>query len=441
MAFVNVGGNGFLYPGWSTYLPATPVTGIPAFNNGLVVDAAGEMAAFIGHVWFAGGPGTSKTVSSAGGAIQFKLGTITWATAGTTLRVGLQDVSATAGPPSVPDETWTSEPQKDLVQGTDALSSDTWTTATLTSGSRTITHGDLIAVVFDMTVRNGADSIIVQGLNVPALQHRPLSSHKTGGTWNITNTVLPNVIITCDDGTLASLDGSIPVSTITLRTFNSGSTPDEYGNIITIPFDCKIDELSAVVDPDNEFDLTFYSTALGTPVQEQRYTVDPNQVASTSGRPINVMIGTETLAAGSSYAVTIRPTTVSNVSAYELAVASAGHLAFWPGGTNVYKCSRSNDTGSFTTDTTSRLLCGMKVYQIDDGAGNYTDPGAANVKTGVSYTYDGATQNGTYDGSDRWTDPGEANVRTGVAYKANSTTNNKTGTYTATGGGSYTFVS
>ena len=380
MAYVSVGGNGFLYPGWSTYLPATPITGIPALNSGLVMDAAGEMAAFIGHVWFAGGPGTSKLVSSAGGAIQFKLGTITWAGAGSTLRVGLQDVSATSGPPAVPDEDWTGEPYKDLVQGTDALSSDTWTTATLASGSRTITHGDLIAVVFDMTVRNGADSIIVQGLNVPALQHRPLSSHKTGGTWNVTNTVLPNVVITCNDGTLASIDGAIPVSTVTTRTFNTGSTPDEYGNIITIPFDCKIDELFAAIDPDNEFEFNFYSTALGTPVQEQELVIDPNQVTSTSGRPITAMIGSEELAAGASYAVTIRPTTASSVSTYEFTVASAGHFAFWPGGTNIYKCSRSNDTGVFTTDTAARILCGIKVYQIDDGTG----PGSTG---GGSFTF------------------------------------------------------
>lgn len=369
MAMVNVGGNGFLYPGWSTYLPATPTTGIPALNSGLVLDAAGEMAAFIGHVWFPEGPGTSKVVSSAGGAIQFLLGAITWAAAGSTLRVGLQDVNAAAGPPAQPDETWTSEPQKDLVQGTDALSSSTWTTATIASGSRTITHGDLIAVVFDMTVRNGADSIIVQGLNIPANQHRPLSAHKTGGTWNVTNTVLPNVVITCDDGTLASLDGSIPVTSVTTRTFNTGSTPDEYGNVLTMPFDCNVDELFAVVDPDNEFELNLYSAALGTPAQEQQVTVDPNQVGSTSARPMTAMVGTEALAAGSSYAVTVRPTTASSVSVYEMVVANTNHFKFWPGGVNVYKCTRSDDTGAFTTDNTARIICGVKVYQIDDGTG------------------------------------------------------------------------
>lgn len=65
-----------------------------------------------------------------------------------------------------------------------------------------------------------------------------------------------------------------------------------------------------------------------------------------------------------------------------------------------------------------------------DGS-SYSDPGIANVKTGTSYTYAGASQTGTYTGSDRWSDPGVINVLSGVAYKADSTTNNKTGTLVA----------
>lgn len=65
--------------------------------------------------------------------------------------------------------------------------------------------------------------------------------------------------------------------------------------------------------------------------------------------------------------------------------------------------------------------------------GTYVAAATGNVKIGVTFG-DGSGQTGTYDGSDRWTDPGEANVATGVQYKANSATNNKTGTLN-TGGG------
>jgi hypothetical protein len=193
--------------------------------------------------------------------------------------------------------------------------------------------------------------------------------------------MLPNVILECDDGTLATIEHTLPASAVTTRAFNTGSTPDEYGNIINLTFDCKTNGLWASLAPGTgDTELNLYSSALGTPVEEQQYTVDTNQTYAVGGRSILVPIAEETLAAGSAYAVTVRPTTANNASAYEITVANAAHLAFWPGGTNVYKCTRSNDTGTFTTDTSSRMLMGFQVNQIDDGTG----PGSTG---GGSFTF------------------------------------------------------
>jgi hypothetical protein len=83
----------------------------------------------------------------------------------------------------------------------------------------------------------------------------------------------------------------------------------------------------------------------------------------------------------------------------------------------------------------------------------YSNPGAANVRSGTGYTYAGVSTTGslvvpslantkigvagdggtgTYDGTDRHSDPGVANVRLGTAYKSNSETDNRTGTLAAT---------
>lgn len=63
---------------------------------------------------------------------------------------------------------------------------------------------------------------------------------------------------------------------------------------------------------------------------------------------------------------------------------------------------------------------------INEGAGS-TDPGEANVKTGVGYTFEGAAKTGTYTGSDRWSDPGVSNVLSGTSYLVDGVT--ATGTY------------
>lgn len=92
------------------------------------------------------------------------------------------------------------------------------------------------------------------------------------------------------------------------------------------------------------------------------------------------------------------------------------------------------------------------------GTSNNTDPGVANVVSGVTYyinsvlktgtrtaIYDllnlyevrigvdrGDGSNGTYDGSDRYSDPLQTNVSIGVVYRFNSLTNNRTGTNEST---------
>jgi len=56
-----------------------------------------------------------------------------------------------------------------------------------------------------------------------------------------------------------------------------------------------------------------------------------------------------------------------------------------------------------------------------------SDPGIANVKTGIGYTINGTSLTGTYTGADRWSDPGAANVLSATSYLANGVT--QTGSY------------
>jgi hypothetical protein len=93
-----------------------------------------------------------------------------------------------------------------------------------------------------------------------------------------------------------------------------------------------------------------------------------------------------------------------------------------------------------------------------DGSDLHTDPGIANVRSGTAYKSNSAVNNrtgtcevptaantktgvsvdatvGTYEGTDRYSDPGIANVTSGINYKFNSTVNNRTGTNVGGGGG------
>src|SRR3990172_6421351 len=126
------------------------------------LDAAGEKIVFIGRMYLEGGPG-SKTISSAGGKIDWRTSAVTWATPGSALRVGIADVDLTKGPPGRDDGTF--DVRKDLVQGTDSLASNTWVSTAMDTGTKTIAHGDLVAIVFELTATLGVDSVQVAKTN------------------------------------------------------------------------------------------------------------------------------------------------------------------------------------------------------------------------------------------------------------------------------------
>ena len=70
------------------------ITAIP--SAAMTIDAAVEAVHYTGQVFLEAGSG-SKTISSAGGKIHWRTsGTVTFANAGTTIRIGLQDVSTSA---------------------------------------------------------------------------------------------------------------------------------------------------------------------------------------------------------------------------------------------------------------------------------------------------------------------------------------------------------
>lgn len=95
-----------------------------------------------------------------------------------------------------------------------------------------------------------------------------------------------------------------------------------------------------------------------------------------------------------------------------------------------YGAGGAEFTGSLAVPSASVVLTGNSV---DATTGTYVAVATSNVKTAVTFgTSSGLT--GTYTGADRWTDPGIANVLTGVVYKSNSTTNNRVGTLVISGG-------
>lgn len=335
------------------------------------LDAATEKVAFMGILSCAGA--TGKVLSAAGGGnIQLRTGAVTWAGA-TTLRVGLQDVSTAAGPAVQPDGTF--DVSRDWVRGVDALSANTWTTFSMTggSGSKTVSDGDLIAVVVDMIARGGTDSVIITGWSTSVAQAIPGVNTNIAGAWGTSPLAFnPNCVITFDDGTFGTLLDTIPVTTVANQSFNSGSAPNEYCMIFQVPMPCRINAIrllnfSASGTADGT--LSLYSSPLGTPSVMASTTYRGRWANTTSNRWTTFYLGAQTLAANTDYAIGLRATTAGNLTLPLFTLANSNHKSCFPGGTNVRAATRSGGAGALTVVGTSYFLMDARFSAFDDGTG------------------------------------------------------------------------
>lgn len=332
------------------------------------LNAAGESAAIIGYVTLEGGSsGGSKTISSSGGKIHWRSSTLTFSNAGTTIRVGINDVGVTGL------EDGTHDVYKDLVGGTDTINNGLNSTA-MASGSKTISHGDFIAVVIEMTARGGTDQITVPVYG-PFLI--PYGTVDTGaGPTKSSNCM--QVTIEFDDGTVGWIGNNfiIPGGTATglgtNTTFNVSSNPDERALIFQLPFPCSIVApylyLSSIASTD-DYEIILYSDPLGTPVAKRTITVDADLEGSASGPNIKGFSTPYSISANTKYALAVRPTTANSVGWSDWVYGGGNSHLLRPSvlGANWYLGTRTNQTGAFTETTTTLPIAGFFINQFDDG--------------------------------------------------------------------------
>jgi len=328
------------------------------------LNAASTRAAQMGQVQIPGHL-TSKTISAAGGGkIWFRIGsTLTFASGSTSITIGLQDWSTTSGPPSVPDGVF--DVSATVVGGGGGLAAG-WNSITMTSGSKTLSHGDPIAVVHDMTARGGSDSVQVGG-GGNRTRWPDNSARFTGGTWQ-SIFVDCNCVIQFDDGTLGIIGKwNLPIIAASGDNFNTSSSPDENGMLFQVPFDCEFDAIYCTISQTSAGNLVWgvYSNPLGSPslLSGGSYTWDGNQAANASGTdafgcfflPAPVALSKNT-----DYAVTANTSGgTGGVRLCYIQLADTAYRAFIQGGTTIKKVSRNNGSGSFSAESPA-----ITIYQM-----------------------------------------------------------------------------
>lgn len=258
---------------------------------------------------------------------------------------------------------------------TGTLSANTWQVppgvmtddGTDGGAKRVVSAGDRLFCVVDFVSFVAGDSFQVTNYGVNTFLNYYVAVHN-GSSWSKQIDVIPTIALKYADGTykpVHPLGAVFPMATINTRTFNSGSTPDERAVRFTLDAPMRVAGVWVRIDLDAAADVVLYDTggsvvASGSLLATER--------ASTAGLPVFVpFVSRPTLTAGAVYRVAVKPTTTSNVSVYDYAVASAARLAGAPTGATWYSSTRT-DAGSWTDDDTIvPSWTALVIDGIDDG--------------------------------------------------------------------------
>lgn len=319
------------------------------------LNASNETCYFVGNIVLENPLSSSKTISAAGGgSIVWLANAVVFANGGSTFKVGIQDVS-TASSPAQGDGTF--DVEASFTGGGGGITGGGINTSVMTSGTKTIANGDLVAITFSMTGRAGSDSVNVahhhEDLTLGLCRMPVVTNNTTGSVARVSN-ALPLCYILFDDGTIGWIFGSYFItSAIAAIAYNSGSaTADEYGNLLYNPFTFYATAIAAFctfASTSADAELLLYSTPLGTPVVERTVTIDATQLGGATGTAKTVyMLPTPfLLKANTEYGITLRPTTANNVTLYMVDSSSTGGKTGSPN-SNCYAMRRLDNTGAFS---------------------------------------------------------------------------------------------
>jgi hypothetical protein len=342
------------------------VSGVLA-STSITQDAANEACIMIGQV-FNEDSGSHTIDTTGSSSIGWRSGSVTFANGGTTFVVGIAPVNTTAGPPgraSNVADVISFDVFCSMVGGGGGVTANSWQTNVPTSGTKTIAHGDFVAVCTQMTTLGGADSVITQFAS--GSKNRPTVTGFTGGSY-ASGFGVPNAVITYSDGKLGFFYGGFVFDAgLSTQTWNSGSATKEYGNFIQLPFPAKIYGIISASNHAGDADIILYSDPLGTPVAEKTVSVDLNTVLSAANRWAEFLFPAPYSATASQpLAAIVKPTSATNITNQYVTMNSSSHQKSLSCGTNGYAVNRASGAFAAQNSSKDRFNIGLLVGAFDD---------------------------------------------------------------------------
>jgi hypothetical protein len=323
----------------------------PQINSNLLIDAAGEYAAY---VFRAPRTGTIDSVGILTGAV---------ARAPINgMRVSLQAVNLSTGAPDGNPAQYTVVPAGTVILNAWINTGPVTSDGTAGGSKRSVVRGELLAVVADFASFTAGDSFSIACHNAIL--------NDGGFPYAVANGVrqavtIPMMAILYADGNYYPIEGVYPWATFALHAVNSGTNPDETGLRVIVPFDCTVsglwvrhqpvagrDTLCKLYDAnDNVLVSTLDDGDLGGNASSIRYITFAAEVRLFANRI---------------YRATCVPTSTSTQNYYSAVVNSVALHDALSGGREMYWTQRV-DAGAWVDNPLRRPFMGLLLSDINTG--------------------------------------------------------------------------
>jgi hypothetical protein len=252
-----------------------------------------------------------------------------------------------------------------FVRSTNTSEDAAYLEVTLTSGAN-VNAGDLFAIVVVMNT-SSAGSCFTGVTNTIWKPTVPYGIVKSTGTWSILTTMSPISVCFSSAGYIPLLP-ILPISAVNTHTFNNTSTPDVYGNIINLPYKCKVDAAWFQADLDGDLGIKLFDSDGVTVLASASNGL--NVPLTTGGSKNVVYFNSEvTLNANTNYYLGLEPSTGTSLSLYSLDFPNSDVKKNFVDSSAQYVTAKDpSGVGSWTTTSTRILMAGVQIKSIDSGA-------------------------------------------------------------------------
>lgn len=319
-------------------------------GGNFLLNAAGNASYTVGEMFLDDPGGGNKTCSSAGGCeiVFMAAGSNVLANASTEVRVGLQDVAS-----GLPDGTF--DVYKALIGGTDTITNSVLNRKAMSSGTKTVAHGDVVALGFSMVSLGGVDAVTAERVGVAIAPTGTTGWGRPYGVQNGAQVSTPiAATIIFDDNSLGWLHHTALYHPINVApaaiTYNSTSTPDEYIGTISFPAPVQVVGCGtrvASIGGADSFEQIFYSAPYGTPVAERTRAIAGS--AETGGNGwIEFLFAPYEVAANTKVGCATRPTSANSINwEYRNMTSGFDDLKGAQPFASTQMASRTDQTGAF----------------------------------------------------------------------------------------------